>query len=127
MKDISELNPHKFPTNPNIDKNLGILFQRLSEIQSAYRKDFLITSGLRSELFQAELISQGKSNAKFSKHCAGAAADVLDDSGDLAQYCKLNLTLLQKIGLWCEDFDHTKGWCHFQILSPMSGKRIFIP
>lgn len=78
MKDISELNPRNYKTNENIDKNLKTLFERVMELQDAFGSDFIITSGLRSDELQAELIAAGKTNAVHSKHIAGAAADIKD-------------------------------------------------
>lgn len=127
MKEIAELNPHQYKTNPAIDKNLQVLFERLLEVQSAYGEDFHINSGLRSDEQQAELIAQGKTNAVHSKHLAGAAADVNDSDGKLAEWVKANLSYMEKVGLWMEDFDHTHGWVHFQMMGPASGKRVFIP
>jgi uncharacterized protein YcbK (DUF882 family) len=127
VKLIAELNPHNYPTNPSIDKNLGILFSRLLELQSATGRDFQINSGLRSDDQQLELIREGKSTAVHSKHIAGAAADVNDPDGSLAEYVKANLDYMATIGFWMEDFGHTKGWVHFQIMAPGSGHRVFIP
>jgi uncharacterized protein YcbK (DUF882 family) len=127
MEKISELNPYEYKTVPNVDKNLQILFTRLLELQAAYGKPFTITSGLRDDAKQQELIKAGKSNAIHSKHLAGAAADVQDIDGELAKYAQANVKLLQTIGLWIEHPNYTKGWVHFQILGPKSGKRVFIP
>jgi uncharacterized protein YcbK (DUF882 family) len=127
VKDISELNPKNYKTNPAIDRNLQTLFMRLNELQDAFGSTFHITSGLRSDAQQAELIAAGKTTAIHSKHLAGAAADILDADGKLAEWCKLNLDVLARIGFWCEDFGHTHGWVHFQIMAPGSGKRVFIP
>lgn len=127
MKDIKELNPRKFKTNENIDKNLATLFLRLSEFQDAYGSDLKITSALRSDQLQQDLILAGKTNAIHSKHLAGAAADVLDRDGKIGEYVLANTKLLEIIGLWCEHPKKTKGWVHFQILGPKSGNRIFIP
>jgi hypothetical protein len=42
-----------------------------------------------------------------------------------------NMQLLKETGLWLEhgNWTHYKGgtWVHFQIVPPLSGKRIFIP
>lgn len=127
MTNISELNPKKFKTNDNIDKNLSILFQRLTEMQDAVGIDFKITSGLRSDQLQQDLIKAGKTNAVHSKHIAGAAADVQDRDGKIAEFVQSNTKTLEVIGLWCEHPNKTKGWVHFQILGPKSGKRIFMP
>lgn len=127
MKDISELNPHNYKVNDNQKKNLQILFDRVMAIQEAYGKDFHITSGLRSEEQQQELVSQGKTNAKHSKHCAGAACDVYDPDGELKKWAKENLDIFRVTGIWLEHFDYTPTWLHMQILPPKSGKLVFIP
>jgi len=127
MKDIAELNPHNFTTNPNIDKNLQTLFQRVMELQDAFGSNFIVTSGLRSEGLQAELIAAGKTNAKFSKHLSGAAVDLKDSKKTLAKFIKENEAVLKSIGLYAEHPDYTNGWVHVQCLQPKSGKTIFIP
>lgn len=127
MTTIQELNPHGYKTNTNIDCNLDILFDRLMEVQNAIGYGLKINSGLRDQAQQNELIKQGKSNAIHSKHLAGAAADINDPDGSIAEWVKNNLKLMEVIGLWMEDFEHTKGWVHFQMMPPHSGKRVFIP
>jgi hypothetical protein len=127
MISMKELNPHGYPTNAVIDANLKVLHQRMNELREAYGKPMVITSGLRSDEKQAELIAQGKSKATASKHLAGAACDVLDRKGALAEWCLNNPDVLRRIGLWCEHPDYTKGWMHFQIMAPKSGNRFFIP
>lgn len=127
VKDISQLNPHNYPTNSTIDCNLTTLFDRLMELQGAVGYDLVINSGLRDQAQQNALIDAGKTNAVHSKHLAGAAADIADPDGSLAQWTKDNLTMMATIGFWMESFDHTNGWVHYQILPPGSGNRIFIP
>ena len=127
MKDFSEVNPHNYKTNPSMDKNLKVLYSRALELQEAIGRDLLITSGLRSDEQQQELIAQGKSNAPHSKHCAGAALDLLDEDGSLGKWALDNLDFLTTMGIWIEDPSHTNGWLHIQIMAPKSGKRVFIP
>lgn len=127
MISMKELNPHNYPMPPAVAKNMDILFQRMNELRQAYGKPMTVTSGLRSEEKQAELIAEGKSTARLSKHLAGAACDIYDPDKKLAEWCIANIKTLETIGLWCEDFKHTSNWCHFQIMPPMSGKRFFIP
>lgn len=86
-----------------------------------------ITSGLRSEKQQENLIKAGKSTATKSKHLVGLAADVADPDGTLAAWVLENREILEKACLWCEHPDYTKGWLHFQASPPKSGKRFFIP
>lgn len=124
---LEELNPHNYPTNKVIDANLQILLQRMNELRDAWAKPMIITSGLRSDEKQLQLVSEGKSKALFSNHLAGAACDVLDKKGLLGKWCLKNGDLLRRIGLWCEHPEYTKGWVHFQILPPKSGNRFFIP
>ena len=136
MKDIKELNPHDYETNKIIDENLQTLFDRVIELQDAYGKEFIVTSGLRSDEKQAELIKQGKSTARLSNHLFGCAVDVLDSDGQIAEWVMLNLDACKRIGLWMESFESieklalkygTRRWAHFQIKPPKSGNRVFIP
>lgn len=79
----------------------------------------------------------------ISKHLIALAGDVGDNAAHgtgaraLAQWCVNNKARLVECGLWMEDprwcakwndktqrFDY---WCHFQIVPPNSGKRIYIP
>lgn len=127
MISMKELNPHGYPVNDVVEKNLKTLLERMNELRAAYEKPMVVTSGLRSDEKQAELIAQGKSKATASKHLAGAACDILDRAGKLGVWCLNNEDVLRRIGLWCEHPDYTKGWVHFQIMAPKSGKRFFIP
>lgn len=127
MITMKELNPHNLPTPGAVEKNLQTLFQRMNELRQAYGKPMIVTSGLRSDAKQMELIKQGKSKAIASLHLAGAACDILDKDGSLAKWCLENEAVLARIGLWCEHPDYTKGWLHAQIMPPKSCKRFFIP
>lgn len=124
---LEELNPHKYPTTPEIDANLQILYSRINQVRQAYNKPMIVTSGLRSEAQQQQLIADGKSNASKSKHLTGQAVDIQDKDEELRKWVERNIKLMEEIGFWFEDFNHTKGWIHFQSISPRSGKRIFIP
>lgn len=127
MITAKELNPHDYPMSPVVEKNFKVLLERMNEVRQAYGKPMIVTSGLRSDEKQAELIAQGKSTAKFSKHLAGAACDIYDPKKELAHWCLTNEDILKRIGLWCEHPDYTSNWVHFQIMAPGSGKRFFIP
>jgi hypothetical protein len=124
---MKELNRHGYATNDVIDKNLVVLHQRMNELRQAWGKPMIVTSGLRSDEKQAELIAQGKTKATASKHLAGAACDIADPTGELGEWCLNNEDILRRIGLWCEHPEYTPGWVHFQIMAPRSGKRFFIP
>ncbi len=123
----AELNPHKYPVDNATAFNLVTLLAKINEVRSAYGVPMIVTSGLRSQDDQARLIADGKSNAPKSHHLTGEAVDIYDPDGKLAEWVTVNLDLMESIGLWMEDFDHTRGWVHFQIIGPKSGNRVFIP
>lgn len=125
MISLKELNPHNYPTTPEIDKNLDILLTRLNRVRIAYGKPLTITSGLRSIDQQKSLIEAGKSTATHSKHLIGAAADISDTNGVFYDWCKANEKLLESIGLWCEE--RMGAWQHLQMLPPASGHHWFFP
>lgn len=129
MLTLQELNPHNYPTNPNIDHNLIILLGRINQLSSAYGKPMIVTSGLRSQAQQQALIAAGKSNAPKSHHLTGEAVDILDEDGSLNKWCKANLFELTNAGLWCEE--RQGNWQHFQCVKFGSYKegetRFFFP
>lgn len=120
-----ELNPHHYPTTSEIDANLNILRDKLNQLRVAYNKPLIITSGLRSQDQQKQLISEGKSKASTSKHLIGAAADVSDTNGSLHAFLQTNPELCESIGIWMEN--RQGPWIHIQILPPASGRRWFNP
>lgn len=128
---MEELNPHKYPTTLIIEANLRILLDKINQVRNVYNIPMIVTSGLRSEAQQEQLIANGISNAPKSHHLTGEAVDILDEDRKLTEWVKNNMTLMEQIGLWLEDFDHTPTWVHFQTCpygSWKSGKsRIFIP
>lgn len=127
MIKLEELNKRKYSTTPMIEQNLHELCRRLNIIRAAYGKPMIVTSGLRSDKQQAELIKAGKSNATKSKHLTGHAADIADPDKELAKWCLENVKVLEKAGLWLEHPDYTPNWVHFQSTPPRSGNRFFIP
>ena len=127
MITLQELNKKGYSTNYMIDGNLQILLMKLNKVRAVYGLPMVVTSGLRTEQQQQELITQGKSNAPHSKHLTGEAADILDSDGSLKKWVLENVQLMEDVGLWMEDFSSTPTWVHFQISAPRSGNRFFIP
>lgn len=125
MISLKELNPHNYPTTPEIDVNLSTLLTRINLIRTAYGVPMVVTSGLRDQTQQQQLIADGKSNAIKSNHLLGAAVDIYDPDAKLNTWCKENISLLEKCELWCEERQGT--WQHFQIFAPHSGHRFFNP
>lgn len=122
---LKELNPHSYPTTPEIDANLLIVLEKMNKIRTAYGKIMVVTSGLRDTVQQNTLIAAGKSNAPKSHHLTGEACDILDTDGELHKWCKDNEKILEDIGLWMEERQGV--WQHFQIVAPKSGHRWFQP
>lgn len=127
MISLKELNPHGYSMIPEIATNLQILFERINKVRTAYNIPMIVTSGLRSNDQQTQLIAQGKSNATHSKHLIGAAVDIQDLDGSLAKWTHDNEQLMVEIGLWMEATESTPGWVHYQIFPVPSGNRFFIP
>lgn len=123
MISASELNPHGYKTTPEQADNLAILLERMNKLRAAWGSPMTVTSGLRSDADQARI----NPGAPKSHHLTGEACDILDGAKALQRWIKANVPLLESIGLWCEDFDSTPDWVHFQIVPPKSGKRFFIP
>lgn len=125
---LAELNPNKYPCDPEQVTNLNILLERMNKVRTAYAKAMTVNSGLRSNADQLRI----NPSAPRSNHLAGSACDIKDDAnGTLWFWCMANLQLLKDTGLWLEHGNYTHGskgnWVHFQIVPPKSGKRIFIP
>ena len=120
---MKELNPHGYATSPEIAQNLAILLDRINHVRAEIGKPMTVTSGLRNVVDQARI----NPSAPHSKHLTGQAVDIADADRTLRAWVLANLPLMEKIGLWIEDFGHTPTWCHFQVVPPKSGKRIFIP
>ncbi len=125
MIKLEELNLHDYPTTPEILHNLEDLLIKINLVRTAYGIPMTVTSGLRSDAQQQQLIAQGKSNAPKSHHLEGKAVDILDTDGALNQWCKDNTSVLESAGLWCEV--RQGGWQHFQTVPPKSGNRFFNP
>jgi uncharacterized protein YcbK (DUF882 family) len=120
---LQELNPHGYETTSEQDANLATLLERINKVRDAWATPMVVTSGLRSQADQARI----NPSAPKSKHLTGQACDIRDTDGSLAKWIQDNMLLMEEIGFWFEDFSHTNGWVHFQIVPPSSGKRVFIP
>lgn len=123
MISLKELNPHDYPTTPEIQANLETLLYSVNRMRAAYGKPMVVTSGLRSDADQQRI----NPKAIKSNHKIGAACDFKDTDGALATWIQANMKLMEDIGLWFESFSSTPGWVHMQIVKPLSGKRIFLP
>lgn len=115
-----------------IQDNLDELLDKINEIRQLWGKPMTVTSGLRTREDQIRIYAEkgitdlSKIPLK-SKHLFGQAVDIYDPNKELQKWCKNNEAVLVDSELWMEDFSATPTWCHFQIVSPRSGKRWFLP
>jgi hypothetical protein len=122
MISLKELNPHSYPTTPEIDANLAILLDKLNKIRISWAKPMIITSGLRSEADQLRI----NPAALKSNHRIGAAADISDPKLELTAWLKgPGAALVEELNVYFEEGN--KNWVHCQIFAPRSKNRWFLP
>lgn len=107
----------------DLQQNLQILWEKISEVRLAYGKSMIVASGYRTPAINEATANSGKN----SWHMKCAAVDIRDTTGDLWSWVMDNLQLMKDLGLYMEDRRHTSTWVHFQIYPPKSGHRIFLP
>lgn len=117
--------------------NIEELVKRLNIIRTKRGLPMIVTSGFRSMFdhkriyseLNAKRRSQNLPELKIpmsSEHLRGNAADISDPDGSLHAWCKANESILEEVGLWCEEKD-SQARVHFQTKPPKSGKRFFYP
>jgi uncharacterized protein YcbK (DUF882 family) len=105
-----------------IQENLEELLLIMQLIEAGAGWEFEVASGWRPLSINANL-----HGAKKSLHQYGLACDIRDSDGRLVRWVIANLDLMQKLGVYMEDFRWTRNWVHFQIRPPRSRRRIFMP
>lgn len=106
-----------------IDGNIDRLLVAINVVREAYGKPMKVTSGWRPPSMNHMV----KGAAPKSNHMIGLAVDISDGSGDVMRFVLANLELMTKLGFYFENWNWTPTWCHFQLVKPTSGKRIFVP
>jgi hypothetical protein len=81
-------------------------------------------SGHRYGGFRPQDCPQGSPN---SSHKEGMAVDLFDPLGNIDEWCLDNQDKLELCGIYIEHPDATKGWSHWSIRAPKSGRHIFYP
>lgn len=118
-----------------------ILLDKGNQLRTYYNKPMIINRGYSSSEDQIRIYKEiaEKKGIPFdqtkvpmgSEHIKGGAMDVSDPHQELQKYILANLPLMEKIGLWFEDFSATPTWVHCQVRpygSWKSGKsRFFKP
>ena len=137
---ISELLGRTAGLEPPIEHrlNLGRLHYVLNFIRILCDRPMAVNSGYRTkedhfriyEKINRERASKGLAMLPVpmgSNHLIGAAADISDPLGTLKEWCIKNIRVLEDLGVYCEAFEATPVWTHFQIYPPHSGERFFNP
>ena len=68
--------------------------------------------------------------AQNSSHKQGLAVDLYDPQGRIDAWCMMHSGkggYLEQCGIYIEHPDATKGWSHWSIKAPGSGRRVFYP
>lgn len=120
---IDDLNPKRHPLNNIQLSNLTKLANAMTELEDAYGKPFMVTSGFRTEMEQLS-INPGHPN---SAHRAGCAVDINDPYKDIWGWLMENIDYPIRFGLFLESKATTPRHVHIQITPPRSGTRIFNP
>lgn len=100
--------------------NMNTLIPRVNSFLEKFGKKRKVTSGYRSPE-----INKAAGGAKKSNHMKCAAIDLEDADAKLYNFARANVSMLEKLGLWCEE--RQGGWLHMQCVPPKSGKRFFLP
>lgn len=120
---LPQLNKHYEPT-PTEEKNIIALAQALDKIRAKYGKPMKVTNWIRPEIDGVDYNAL-VGGAKASKHKVGLAVDIQDTNESIAQFNLLNIDFLTSLGIYVEDTEKTKGWEHYQLSKPRSGKNPF--
>lgn len=118
--------------------NVNTIVPRVNDILEKFCEERKVSSGFRTMKDHKRIYEEKNAKRKAqglpelpvpmsSRHLIGAAVDIEDADGKLKAWVAKNIEILKDIGLWCEHFDSTPTWVHFQCLPPSSGKRIFLP
>lgn len=101
--------------------NLNTIVPAANDFLEAFGEFRAVTSGYRTPAINAATPGA----AKKSKHMICAAVDLEDADARLYNFARTHLSILEKLGLWCEE--RRGNWLHLQILPPKSGRRFFLP
>ena len=102
--------------------NLESLVDKLHKIRHKLKIPFVITSGFRTPEQNAKV-----GGALNSNHCLCKAVDIRDRTGEIDGWFLNNQALLEEYDLSLESPRYTSHWCHIQLGTPKSKKRVFKP
>ncbi len=65
--------------------------------------------------------------APHSAHKEALAVDIYDPRESIDEWCLDNQDKLEQCGIYIEAPNKTRGWSHWTVRAPGSGKRVFMP
>ena len=110
----------EYPLDEALKQNMKALLSKLDTVRLDWGRPLSISSGYRPGKY-----NQAAGGAKSSAHLTCEAVDIVDQTGDLADF--LTEDRLIAYGLYLENPARTPGWCHLQTRATKSGARIFNP
>lgn len=108
----------EYPLSSELEDNLNRLFEAVNKLRIKYGKPMIVSSGYRPGHYNSDA-----HGAKNSSHITCEAVDFKDVDGELKTFCTVDI--LEECGLWMEDPEATKTWCHVSIRPTKN--RIFKP
>jgi len=115
---FQEIIPKDVEIPPEHKANVFDLLVKLNTVRFMSDFPMRITSGYRTrEKHRQIYIRKGFAEEDIpwgSYHLIGGAADVYDPNGHLKKWLNENIYLIEKVGLYIEDFDYTDEYVHFQ-------------
>lgn len=124
--------PRQWPPSAELLANGEALAHAVTLLLTAFGRSRSLTSGYRPPVVNASTPGA----AAHSLHELCEAGDIADNDRALARFVVVNVPLLERIGLWCEDPRYTWKkladgtivfWLHVQLRPPPSGRRFFVP
>ena len=115
-------------------KNAGLLVDAVVKLSALAIKDGIVfcdnpntqsvVSGQQFGGFRPQCCSQG---APKSSHKDALAVDLFDPAGKIDAWCLANIDKLEACKIYIEHPSATKGWSHWTLRPPKSGRRVFYP
>lgn len=116
---------------PDRQANAKRLLSICAELEAEMDVDFPINPATGSQVagqtlggFRPQCCAIGASN---SAHKTGEAIDRYDPHGEIDAWLIANQDALERHGIYIEHPDATRGWSHWSIRRPGSGKHVFYP
>jgi hypothetical protein len=110
---------------PEIRDSAQILATRLNALFDDWDQEWHQPRPAISSGYRPPAANKAAGGAARSAHLEGRACDFIDLDGEFAKWCTAHTDLLEQHGLWMEDSQYTKSWCHLQ--SRPAKARIFKP